>query len=478
LIIPPRPGVKAVMPFNPHIGPEKIDERLKMTVKESFAQKWLGKGHPKARIPATNRKIISGVIIKAKGGKEKKMKDGVPLKIVILAFIRLCKQEVDGEPDPASLYEFKASLWAAQIHGKHFVMTDGKNKTTDGSKLSSIFSICVSRFRMANHVNLNRRHKVIADAENMGGDDDADADAEVDQAVTEQYEALVKELAEKRNNPVSLGPVCEFAVAQVSGYSSASIGTAVRVQSVVEFCFKEHAEKAPAVVPLSLDAISEKLQDKSKLRVKEFRARLCADLLGFLVHDKRKQNVAVARHRILSLVTHHQLKDPGDKDYIQKLALQIYKIVESPDKRLDGQPFAKPRCTVCGEECQMPDVHFPTEAKSESKPDPSEKEAAEKQGNAPGANAEEEVSEELKLLMADMELVFEEQEKEGNDGKKVERFFKRAIRIRIVDTRWRLCLQGGVALAALPRFGGLPSLFWRVEISLWANMKCFLVVIC
>ena len=49
----------------------------------------------------------------------------------------------------------------------------------------------------------------------------------------------------------------------------------------------------------------------------ELRSRLCADLLTYLIGENRKANVAVARHRILDVVSHHKLRDIADSDTIQ-----------------------------------------------------------------------------------------------------------------------------------------------------------------
>jgi len=265
-------------------------------------------------------------------------------------------------------------------------------------------------------VQASRKNKVLVDLDKMAADEDEEVD--VDPAVTEMYQNLVKELGEKEANPLFLGSVCEFSQRETCSYSTENIGTAVRIQRIVEFCFKDATEQLPGVVPLVLEIVSEKTQEKQKLKVKEFRARLCADLCGLLVHDRRKQNVARARHRILVLVTHHKVTGASDSDGIQKLGLQIYAVVEQPDKQLDGKPYVKPECTSCGGECQAPDVHFPVEV-NEPKPEDQTDEAQDVEMKPV---EQEEVSEELQRMMADSGLVFKDKDEESNE-KKVKWFF-------------------------------------------------------
>lgn len=357
LLIPPHPGRETVHTYNPKLGPDTLDERLKMGVKATFAQKWLGADHPKAKPPAEVKKIVSGVAVKGKGGKEKKVKDGVPLKQVILALIRLVRSEVDGGVDQPSLYEFKSTPWAAQIHGKHCEMTDTKGKVVDGSKLSAMFALAIAKFRMANNVTLQRRAKVLKDSDTMG-DDDVEG-PEVDEALTAMYEKPIKDMGEKRL-PMGLPPASQFAVQQVQRRGAEQVGSMVRIQIIVRFAFGATGKgggddkKPPETpVPLALDAIGPKTQDTCKLDVRLARARVVADLMAFLLPDRRKGNVDKARIRILPIVMHHTVCNELDTDGMQKLAVNIFTVMEKPDMK---------DCAVCGKGgCKMPDVHFPSE---------------------------------------------------------------------------------------------------------------------
>ena len=60
LILPMREGVFTVMKFSPKIGPDAVKERLRFEVKPTFAQKFLGENHPKARPPSEVFKFKDG----------------------------------------------------------------------------------------------------------------------------------------------------------------------------------------------------------------------------------------------------------------------------------------------------------------------------------------------------------------------------------------------------------------------------------